>query len=187
MASYENVVVGILQVEQGYVDHKSDRGGETYAGISRKNWPHWDGWFIIDEAKTRGGFPKTLLLNVELKDKVNEFYFENFFLPIAGQQIKDDNIVHELMDTAVNQGLKKAIIDAQRSINLLNQKGKFGSDVDVDGIMGHKTVSAINSFPYPWAISTCLNGFQFERYVKIAENDPTQEDFFRGWLIRVKL
>lgn len=32
------------KTEAGYANNPDDSGGETYAGISRNNWPYWEGW-----------------------------------------------------------------------------------------------------------------------------------------------
>ena len=41
----------ILREESGYANVSGDLGGETYRGITRKNFPKWDGWKIVDENK----------------------------------------------------------------------------------------------------------------------------------------
>ena len=40
-----------MEHEGGYVDDRDDRGGETYRGISRNNFPDWKGWKKIDGFK----------------------------------------------------------------------------------------------------------------------------------------
>ena len=37
--------------EGGFVDDPSDSGGMTYAGVSRKWFPNWEGWKIVDAHK----------------------------------------------------------------------------------------------------------------------------------------
>ena len=41
----------VLKHEGGYANVSGDLGGETYRGISRKNFPSWNGWEIVDEKK----------------------------------------------------------------------------------------------------------------------------------------
>lgn len=41
----------VLPNEGGWVKDPADSGGETYKGISRKNFPHWSGWSEIDRVK----------------------------------------------------------------------------------------------------------------------------------------
>ena len=187
MADYNDSIMGILQVEAGYSNDVDDSGGETIGGISRNNWPHWEGWNVVDGLKTSSGFPKILMFSVELRKHILEFYKENFWDKVGGDKIADGKIAYELMDTAINQGIKNAVRDVQRSLNLLNNQGKFGEDIEVDGFIGKETIDAINSYPFPWAISSSINGFQFNRYVAITEKNPSQEKFFRGWLTRIKL
>lgn len=75
LPAFENVVLN----EGGYklTDIKQDRGGQTYAGISRKFHPHWPGWSYID----RGQVPPVSL--------VRAFYKEEFW-----DRLRCDEINH---------------------------------------------------------------------------------------------
>ena len=42
MGSFEDVMVGVLRREGGYVNSPHDRGGETKYGISKNAYPHED-------------------------------------------------------------------------------------------------------------------------------------------------
>jgi len=187
MAHFYEAIAGILKLEGGYSNNPNDRGGETYAGISRVHHPEWIGWIFLDSLKDRMGFEKTLHLLKPLRDLVSSFYRVEFWDRIKGDEINSEEIAHEILDTAVNQGITAGIKDAQRSVNLLNNNGKFGEDIIVDSVMGRRTVKELNSYPYPWAVCSCINGFQFSRYVQITEKDKSQEEFFLGWLKRIKL
>ena len=41
--SFDRAFVTTMQSEGGYVNNPKDPGGETYMGISRNNYPHWQG------------------------------------------------------------------------------------------------------------------------------------------------
>ena len=162
-----------LDFEGGKVNHKLDRGGQTYMGISRKNWPYWAGWQIIDQ----GHEPP-----IEL---IHDFYKLNFWDRISLGAIINQKIANELFDTGVNMHPKVSINLLQKSLNLLNRNGKLYPEITADGILGSQTLKLTNEHPYPDALLKLLNGLQLARYVEICEADPTQEEFLRGWLKRV--
>ncbi len=64
---YSQIIPTTLAHEGGYANHPSDKGGETYRGITRKHNPNWEGWAFIDEVKKTGKG-----LNGWLKDKWDE-------------------------------------------------------------------------------------------------------------------
>ena len=164
-----------LDFEGGISNHKLDKGGLTYMGISRRNWPTWEGWPMVN----RGATPPI--------EMVHEFYKVNFWDRISLGAITNQRIANELFDTGVNMHPKIAISLLQKALNLLNRNGKLYPDITVDSILGEKTLSLTNHHPYPDALLKLLNGLQLARYVEICENDPAQEEFLRGWLKRVYL
>ena len=101
MANYKEAISKVLKHEGGYVNDPDDKGGETYKGISRKNWKVWSGWKIIDNSKSLANFPKCLYVNTLLNEYVVDFYKRNFWEPIGGDSIKDQSIANILMDAAV--------------------------------------------------------------------------------------
>ncbi len=52
--SFAEALKHTLEFEGGYANDPADRGGETFRGISRKNWPRWSGWDLIDQVKRKG-------------------------------------------------------------------------------------------------------------------------------------
>lgn len=124
MADYKKAIGKVLKAEGGYVNDPQDRGGETYKGISRKFWPTWLGWHIIDLIKTKPGFPNNLQnspaadIKIQLDYEVNSFYYEQFWTKIGGDKIKNQQIAELLVDSAVNEGCVPAIKRAQGIVNL---------------------------------------------------------------------
>lgn len=170
--------------EGGYVHDPTDRGGETHRGISRKWFPNWKGWKIIDEAKKSGGFPDILISNSELEKMVEEFYYQEFIQAINLNLINEGAIIHEVFDSAVNCGKKTAVRWLQEAFNLCNQNQKLGADLSIDGQLGPKTAEAINSFPRKRlkVLLGVLNLLQGERYLDICRKDKSQERFLHGWV-----
>ncbi|GLG83622.1 hypothetical protein ACSO1_21440 [Acinetobacter calcoaceticus] len=77
----------------------------------------------------------------------------------------------------------------QRALNLLNNQGKAGwPDLTVDGIYGLATLNAHK--PYlakrgkngEKVLVRVLNIMQSQHYIEIAERNPSQEQFFYGWI-----
>ena len=170
--------------EGGYVNHKSDRGKETYKGISRKFHPAWAGWKIIDALRNEPGFPGNLKNHVELNILVEEFYKAEYWDKFNGDNIYPQPIADELLDVGVNMGINYSGRFAQDALNLLNRNGKLFPDVLITGTVGPKTTKLINEFDEPAVLLKTINALQAARYIDICKADKTQEDFFRGWLNR---
>lgn len=109
--------------EGGYSDVANDLGGETYCGITRKNFPFWPGWKIVDKNKPlkRGQVIHDPVLE---QHKLN-FYKENFWNPVRGDEILAQEIANEVYDMGVNKGPKVAIILLQRSMGYVPENGKM--------------------------------------------------------------
>ena len=60
MADFKKALSKILKWEAGYVNDPDDAGGETFAGVSRKNNKNWKGWPIIDKHKVGIMLPQGL-------------------------------------------------------------------------------------------------------------------------------
>ena len=54
-------------------DYKNDINGESYEGISRKDYPFWEGWKEIDRHKKMFGFPDNLKFSDKLIELVKNF------------------------------------------------------------------------------------------------------------------
>lgn len=118
MADYKQSILRVLKTEGGYVNDKNDSGGETFKGIARNFWHDWAGWKIVDQAKKQPGFPRSLYANAQLTDLVVLFYKTNFWDKIGGNNIKNQDIAHMLVDSAVNEGVKPAVKRAQKIVGL---------------------------------------------------------------------
>lgn len=171
-------------IEGGYVNNPSDGGGETFRGISRKSFPSWEGWPMID-ARKEGLFPENLKGLPQLDELVFSLYKKEFWDKIQGDYLLNQEIANELYDSAVNFGYIRAGFFLQDALNLLNKNGTLFPDLLTDGKIGPRTIAITNDFEYPGALLKAMNGFQFIKYVNICEHDRRQEIFFLGWLKRV--
>lgn len=170
MAIYDKAIPHILKWEGGYVNDPDDRGGETYRGISRVNFPRWTGWAFIDEIKVNAPIAKGEIYP-ELEEKVKAFYKVEKWNKIYGDNIKDERVALFLFDWFVHSGYH-AIKGVQRSTNTTE-----------DGVMGNKTLAAINN-----ADNKLFDRLKAERLKflnNIVASRPSQAKYLKGWVNRV--
>jgi lysozyme family protein len=174
----------LIPVEGGYANNPLDNGGETYKGIARKSHPAWLGWKIIDALRKEPGFPRNLKNNTNLQVQVESFYQVEFWDKIPGSSIAHQKIADELFDSSVNFGIKPAVGFVQKALNILNKNQKLYADITVDGVMGSTTIGLINATEDVDSLLRGMNSYQAAHYIKICEANPSQEEFFRGWIKR---
>lgn len=77
----------------------------------------------------------------------------------------------------------------QRWLSVLNLRGKIYPDLDADGRIGPRTISALRSLLQyrgkdgQTVVLRGLNSSQGARYLEIAERDESQEDFIFGQML----
>lgn len=169
------------KTEGGYADNPDDSGGETYAGISRNNWPNWGGWKYVDLAKegqtAPGLISRILNNNTTVQQSVQFFYKQNFWEVLKLDQINDQQICNTVYDFGVNSGTGKSAKYLQVSLN------QSGSDLDIDGKIGQRTIDAINSAHFK-TVYNDFNSLRKSFYTSLADN-PSQVQFLHSWLSRL--
>jgi len=195
MGKFEVSYQKTLGYEGVYSLLDSDRGGETWMGISRRFHPEWEGWTLIDSEKHNVAINiigARLSINSSLLSLTHKFYYETFFKKIRLDEIEQQPLCDELFDTSVNQGCYAAVLYLQKALNLLNNNELYFLDIKEDGQLGNNTLAAINAYMLSRSLSNnigillkAINGFQFEKYAGICKKDPSQEVNFYGWLKRV--
>lgn len=133
MAKFDIEFNKVILVEGGYVNDIHDKGGETYLGISRKNNPTWKGWKIIDNIKSTNGTKNInthLKRNIELTNLAKNIYKIKYWNKLKLDNIPNQNIAHQLFDTAVNCGLFTAIKIAQQ-VCKLPITGKWSTELEI--------------------------------------------------------
>jgi lysozyme family protein len=106
MANFKEAYFKTKSTEGGYANVEGDTGGETYAGVSRKWFPNWKGWHIVDAHKP-------LKHNQIIKDETLETYLEYFYKEEFWDKINGDTIPLQKMaeaeyDMAINASVKTA-------------------------------------------------------------------------------
>lgn len=179
MADFESCFYTVKDKLEGgdkLTNTPGDRGGMTYAGISRKKNPQWVGWGKVDRKE----------FDDELKAMVKTFYREEFWDKIQGDVIGFQSVAFNLFEYGVNAGIRTAIRMCQRIIG-----------AKVDGVFGDQTLKALNIFVADekdekiFVLSLGL--LKVFRYKTIVMDDPRREHdllvsdqkFLCGWINRV--
>ena len=165
MANFDQHIGPLLDREGGFklVNHPNDRGRRTYAGISERWHPNWEGWKML----SAGVSPAAI------EEAVRRFYRENYWNAIRGDELNSEDVAEAMLSCAVLSGVKRCIVLAQ-------QVARTG----VDGKMGPQTLGAINRmepklFEATFALSRIM------RFREICNRDKSQRVFLLGWLNRV--
>jgi len=155
----------VLEHEGWYSNDIRDNGGETFRGISRKWFPKWSGWVIIDTYDNK----EHLHNNKELEEAVESFYYAFFWVKIKAHEVEDEFIAEMIFNFSVNIGKRATVKKIQRILK-----------VKPDGLIGNKTLAALNSsnsaeFIYHFILEIV------EFYVQLGKDQP---HYLRGWLNR---
>ncbi len=199
MAIFEEAYLLTSIQEGGYSNHPNDKGGETYRGIARKQWPNWKGWEVIDcikdETKASTDYSDMLCRDTRLNGWLESFYQDEFWNKLSCVRLPQ-KIANELFDTSVNMGHYYGVCCLQKALNKLNRNQKDYEDIDVDGQIGTKTLKAVESYFKTVRFSTrnkdklinwllkWMNYYQLRKYDLITEKNPDQEVFIPGWTNR---
>lgn len=177
MANSEEAINKTLVHEGYYSNNAKDRGGETYCGISRRNFPDWEGWSAIDKFKSEYGLPRFNQQIPQADKFVDDFYVRSFWNPLKGGEIKSQAVANVIFDTAVNCGVRFAVLVAQEVA-----RDCFGHiDLTLDGKIGPNTLLAINNcsdsekiwfsqkIPGTYLFLTQYTALRMRRYARLAK------------------
>ena len=195
MTTFDKILSKTLSHEGTYSNRKSDRGGETYKGISRRYHPKWSGWKIIDDAKERIDGIEALkkgdvtpVLGAEAQEKleraVRKFYKEKFWRRIKGDALTmiDDDIAFMVFDATVNPTDRTS--GAKMLQEALNQ---LGYKIAIDGVIGPITLMALQGAVDELGADRVREMFRKIRalhYANEVKNNPSQAVFLVGWMRR---
>jgi lysozyme family protein len=165
MATFGKAFDWTLRNEGGLTltDVKGDRGGQTFAGITRRNWPLWPGWSMVDGGDRR---------SPALVGLVREFYRVNFWLPIQGDRILNQEVAGTVYDFAVNAGVRVAVKLLQEVLGAA-----------ADGVLGPGTLAAMNAAD-PHRLLPLYTLARVRYRTEVCRRDRTQLAFLLGWVDR---
>lgn len=151
-----------LHWEGGFVDNVNDHGGATNEGITQSTYDSY--------RKSLSLPPKDVeqITDYEVSDIYNEMYWKPAHCDDLPLKL---SVVH--FDWCVNHGVNGAIKTLQAA-----------AGVAADGVYGPLTAAACTQGDEDSIISA-YNTLRRVRYHSIAEADPSQMQFLKGWLHRV--
>lgn len=185
MDIFDTTLVNPLLEREGgekFTDHPSDRGGPTKWGVTAAK---------LGEYRKLGRAATAAEVRALERPEAVQIYRQEFFVNPGIDKVAavSPRIAEEFFDTAVNMGPGRPSKWLQRSLNLCNRRGTDYPDISVDGDVGPGTIRALQSLVQRRGqraaedlILKCMNGFQFNEYVRLAEGSADQEDFFVGWV-----
>lgn len=166
MASFEIFAPKLKRLEGGYVNHPSDPGGATMAGVTFE---------VYKRYCSANGLPSPTLTdlknisNKEWSDIMKSGYWDK----LKADQINNQSIAEISSDWLVNSGVGK----------IKNLQAILG--VSVDGIVGQNTINAFNS-ANQLKLFNDIKRERTEFYYNIVKNKPSSNVFLNGWLNRLK-
>jgi len=175
MPSLKNKIINqIIEVEGGYVNDRSDSGGETKYGIT------------VNVAQANGylGSMKDLP-----RDLAVEIYSGKYWDRMGLDEIQkvSEEIAEEIVDTAVNMGTVRAGKFFQTALNALNNCGTYYPDLVVDGNIGARSLAALRAYTHKrgqagiGVLHSMLNCLQGAYYIELTALRKKDEKFIYGW------
>lgn len=167
----QHIIDDIIHVEGGFVDDPNDSGGATNYGITE----------AVARSYGYTGHMRDLPRSVAF-----DIYVAKYWDAVLADKIRviSNPVAAEVVDTAVNMGTGRAGTFLQRSLNVLNDRGRLYPDIKIDGRIGPGTISALESLVKIRGDATLvkmLNCLQGAFYVDLAERREKDEKFINGW------
>lgn len=161
----------VLKNEGGYSDDLDDPGGATNYGITQKE---------LESCHKSLRLPKDVK-NLTIEDAYK--YYKYKWDSNHYDDINSQKIAIKLFDLCVNLGTYESTIILQRAINAC----AYGFNLKEDGILGQKTIYAVNSLHIDNKDELLLNNIRKQAvhvYELIIKNKPQLKKFEKGWLKR---
>lgn len=143
----------LMGFEGGYVNNPNDPGGETNWGVTKS------------EAITNGYFGQMKDLPVAFAKQI---YWQKYWGKIQADQLPD-LLRYPVFDAAVNSGPAQAVKWLQRAAGVTD-----------DGIIGQKTISAVNALSADVVLRKMLS----QRLIFMTSL-PQWPTFSKGWARRI--
>ena len=179
MSNFDTAFEVVLGHEGGFVDHEADPGGATNYGISIR--------YLV----ARGDLDRDGLADgdidgdgdVDVDDikaltpgDAKHLYHSGFWVPNRLSEVRDQSVATKIFDICVNTGSRQAWRIVQRSCN------ELGSELEVDGIVGPNTLTAVNE--YDFDLVEEIRQQQLAFYEALVGNNPDLAVFLDGWTNR---
>jgi len=175
--NFEKSLKFILADEGGFSNRLNDRGGPTNLGITLKTLKNYYADYDYGDFDMDGDCDIDDLRLLDTPEEAAPIYKKWFWDVIRGDDLPA-GVDYVVFDGAVNHGPKNTGIFLQRALN------RWGLTLKIDGIIGPVTIKAAATHGSSMFITDILR----ERdifYRKIVAKDPSQIEFFQGWLNRL--
>jgi lysozyme family protein len=158
MASFETAFLFTQNHEGGYANSKTDLGGETKYGISKRQYPNED-------------IPRLTL------ERAKFLLHHDYWTPLMAVEIAYQPLANHLYDMCVNAGQEDAVLALQCALVSCD------IPITIDGIIGPKTITAANETDGVWL----TDRYRVERvkhYLRRIIVNPDQIVNIKSWLRR---
>lgn len=162
MADYKELIPIIKKWEGGYVNDPDDSGGSTNKGVTLATFRTWF------------GANKTVNDLKALTDEQWIYIFLNgYWNQCKASEINNQSIANIIVDWAWASGPKTAIKKVQSILG-----------TDSDGIVGPKTLAAINNAE-PRQLFNKIKAARLQFVETLAEQRPKDKKWLQGWKNRI--
>lgn len=169
MATFHKAADHIIKVEGGFIKHPSDPGGSTKYGITQ---------YTLNSFQDKVGDDRYEVRFLH-KSTAREIYKALFWDPLHFSDIEVQSIATIIFDQTVNQGVHRVPRRVQSVAAWLGR-----DPGPIDGIMGPKTIKALNGCPHYRFNREFLIQSQIY-YAKIVRDKRELGDFIVGWSRRM--
>lgn len=163
MALFKIAYELLMKDEGGFSNNPIDRGGPTNRGITQASW---------DNFRKRCKSPMPADVFDLQPDQIYNFYLNEYWLAMQCGKINSQSLANAVLSMGVLCGAGTIVKILQIIVG-----------VKEDGIIGLKTIEAVNKMP-EWLLGTFCDKVQ-ERFESIAANNPSQKIFLKGWNNRI--
>lgn len=152
----------VLGWEGGFSDDAADRGGATNHGITIGTLAAWRGHEVTaDDVQALG-------------QEEAEAIYQTDYWRAAQCHVLPAGLDLIIFDLAVNSGPGRAVRMLQEAVG-----------AEIDGAAGPETMRAVQALLVAEVIRS-VSRLRRVFYRQLADNDPSQERFFRGWVNRLE-
>jgi len=164
---FQSAYKHILQWEGGYVNHPNDKGGETYAGITKLWNADWNGW------KHVGDTTNSVILEMWVKD-----YYLDVWVSEGFDKIKDESLAIYLFDFRIHTSRKTIVKICNRILPKIGRNHHIKNREEWIPILFNK----VN----PVIFKSYIEEERIKFYKYLVTKDKSQKVFLKGWLRRAE-
>jgi hypothetical protein len=153
----------VRSYEGYYVNHPDDKGGETYAGVTRNYNKDWEGWKYIDKQELEWNKYVTGADSSVLEHFILDYYL-TIWVDEGFYKMRNQRVADYLFDTRIH-------LSRRQTIKLMHRHGILIPGADPSWV--NRSMESLN-----------LEEFSKVRknyYQKLIDKNPVQKVFFQHW------